>query len=163
MLLTSELIFQVTSLNLSGNFLTTIPDEIIKCKELEALYLSKNQLLELNLPAFMQLSKLILLDVSHNGVSRWKLKELQQFFNETNLRHLNLGYNLLPFIFGEVENLRLSSKTLQELYLPHTGIAKVWNKFAISGMTELNLLDLTGNSITWFNQIVSVSLQVNIA
>ncbi|NES87329.1 MAG: GTPase, partial [Moorea sp. SIO2B7] len=127
----------LTTLDLSGNELTELPEFIGNLSNLTRLDLSRLQLTKL--PEFIgNLSNLTTLDLSGN-----ELTELPEFIgNLSNLTTLNLSGNELtelPEFIGNLSNLtRLDLSRLQLTELPEF----------IGNLSNLTTLDLSGNELT---------------
>lgn len=131
----------LTTLNLSGNLLTTLPDCLDLLVNLEALDISSNALTILPAP-ITALNKLNTLIASNNQLNSDSFpKDFGQQFSN-NLKVLSLGGNLLTTIPPQL--LELTS--LQSLYLGGNQISEIPRE--IRKLINLKVLYLGGNQLT---------------
>src|SRR6476469_2449256 len=138
---------KLTQLDLSWLDLEELPPEIGKCTQLETLVLAKfdgekskwvgNKLTEFP-DAVLQLTKLPILNVSHNQITSIP-EEIGQLSNLTDIYLSNNQIASIPDAIGQLPNL--------------TGLDLRWNQItsipdAIAQMSNLTRLDLRGNQIT---------------
>jgi len=151
---------QAESLNLTHQYLDSVPDEIDSLKNLKVLILDQNRISELSESVF-KLEKLETLSVGYNQLKTVPadIKKLER------LRELNLSGNAITELPPEVTELRL----LESLVVTNTkltGLPKNIDKLKnlkvlelrgntisslpdqISGLKNLEVLNLAGNKIT---------------
>lgn len=132
---------KLTTLNLSGNLLTSLPDCLDLLVNLEALDISSNSLTTLPL-SLTNLTKLNTLIASNNQLTSDSFpKNFGQLFSQ-NLKVLSLGGNSLTTIPPQL--LELTS--LQSLYLGGNQIVDIPRE--IRKLTNLKVLYLGGNQLT---------------
>ena len=131
----------ITTLNLSGNMLTSLPDCLDILVNLEALDISSNALTVLP-PSLTSLSKLNTLIASNNQLTSESFpKNFSQLFRHS-LKVLSLGGNLLTSIPLELFDLT----NLQSLYLGGNQISEIPHD--IRKLINLKVLYLGGNQLT---------------
>jgi hypothetical protein len=152
------------SLNLSGNNLTVLPEEIKQLTQLRVLNLGGNHLAPAEIAKICtrrpQLQELTLFS---NGLTALP-EEIKQL---TQLRVLRLGSNhLAP---EEIAKICTRCPQLQELYLSYNNLTVLPEE--IKQLTQLQVLDLSGNNLapaeiakicTWCPQLQELDLSSNV-
>lgn len=127
---------ELTSLDLSGQQMVSLPSEVFRLKKLKSLFLNDNKFKRLP-DSFGQLKALMWLDVSNN-----KLVEVPVTIGDLqNLSVLNVSNNCLSKIPKQIKQLR----NLTSLDLSNNRIVSLPKE--ISHLKTLTQLDLSGNRI----------------
>ncbi|MBD2141376.1 leucine-rich repeat domain-containing protein [Anabaena sp. FACHB-1250] len=133
-----------TTLNLSNNQLTTLPEAIAQLSNLTVLYLSDNQLTRLP-EAIAQLSNLTGLDLSNNQLTRLP-EAIAQLSNLTGLYLINNQLTRLPEAIAQLSNLT-------GLYLSNNQLTTLPE--AIAQLSNLTGLDLSNNQLTTLPEAIA--------
>lgn len=144
-----------TTLNLNGNRILNLSNASFPrpLVHLTHLYVSGNQLQELDSMAFQNFSSLRLLDLSDNTIVHFSIEALHQDnkievlnFSKSLRNHSYIGVlaRLFHHSLPKVSRLDLSNNDL--VFLPE-GI--------FTGLSELSLLDLRNNSLVSFRNVTS--------
>lgn len=148
---------RVQLLALTYNFIETIPylDEYISLEKLE---LAHNRIKQISATAFNKLTNLKYLDLSNNSFTDLvQINPRMLLQSLVNLKTFKLSNNKLQNFTGEMSQMRITSSSLEHLYLSSCGIQLV-NGEALLGFTRLQTLDLSSNPIKWLNDLSSPTL-----
>ena len=140
----------LTEFYFSGNFLPRLDVELVN-GHLTILDLSYNQIENISVIAFRNLSSLEKLDLSHNNLGELYLFEetfSELFTNNTHLKVLNLSSNGLSYL---PKDMFVSNRNLQSLNLSRNKFHQV--TFNLSYFVSLNTLDLSLNYIQALDRI----------
>ncbi|KAL6263718.1 hypothetical protein P5V15_003804 [Pogonomyrmex californicus] len=139
----------VEHLDLSGNFLNKITDEINRLTELQYLNLARNQLT--SLPNNLEkLQKLRTVDLSDNSIVN--TADIASISQLPSLTVLYISRNLLTDLKG------LTSEMLQALDAGHCRIKEFGNS-SLNGLSALTTLSLAGNPLKSIQMPVSETLR----
>jgi Leucine-rich repeat (LRR) protein len=128
-----------SKIDLSGQDLTEIPEQIFKCKNLKKLNLSNNKLK--NIPAdIAKLKSLRSLNLSNNEIPVLMAK----FFTLPNLETLVINNNKLKKIPKQIEQL----KKLKKLSVAGNQLAELPEE--LNSLTNLSSINLANNQLTAF-------------
>ncbi|AWH84182.1 hypothetical protein HYN59_03210 [Flavobacterium album] len=136
---------QVHKLDLTGNFITAIPDDIAKMELLEVLDLSGNKITELP-EALLQMKRLKVLNLSNNP-----LKQLPDWIGQmTGLEELNLQQTQLESLPESFANLKVSGR----IYLKKNPFKEL-----PAGLLDMGkVIDLEERNIALYNPKVKKKL-----
>ena len=127
------------SLDLSYNFFLLLDACFLKCQNLKELLLNNNEINNIDLTAFNELTNLNCLSLNNNQIE--KIDE-NTFKLLKNLRYLNLNDNRISVMdhhcFWQLENLK-------ELYLANNLLTFIITKYLFIYLTNLVELDMSNN------------------
>ena len=145
----------IKELNLSGKHIGNkgLKDLVkIKFKELNGLYLSNNEISDINILEKINFKELNILDLGYNQISDINILEKVNF---KELKELNLSYNKISDI-NILE--KVNFKKLKELNLCLNNISNI-NILEKVDFKELNILDLSDNRISDINVLEKVNFK----
>ncbi|XP_059048062.1 uncharacterized protein LOC131843435 [Achroia grisella] len=151
---------KVKYLNISNNEFSKFPVNLTVLDNLITLDISGNLLSEISENALRNVTKLQILDLSSNQFESWSKLNPNYLLRETpNLKILDLSHNK----FKAMDNLKnhelLISQSLEVLILNNCEINSIYGRSFISGLTNLQELQLNSNPLLRFLDLVSPSLR----
>lgn len=134
----------LTSLDLSGLKLQTIPRQVFTLKQLKQLIIRHNQLSEIP-KEIVYLPNLLYLDISHNQLTHlpFQMKDLALF------KHFNASYNQLREVPYEIQEM----VQLEHLDLSHNQLITLPTE--IEALLDLVYLDVSHNALISFPSAIA--------
>jgi Leucine-rich repeat (LRR) protein len=135
------------ALDLSGQGLTIIPENIKQYQNLKILILSDNQISQLNKDIFTGLTNLQYLNLSNNLINQLERNIFQGLMN---LQYLDISNN---HISNLDQYIFLGRKNLKYLFLDHNKLKQL-DRDIFSWLTNLQYLDISNNYISDLNKYI---------
>ncbi|XP_050670982.1 insulin-like growth factor-binding protein complex acid labile subunit [Leptidea sinapis] len=151
---------KVKKLNMSNNEIFSFPKNLKRLYNLNSLDLSGNQLSEIPEEAFNNLTALEVLNLSRNHFESWlQINPNEVLQPMTNLKILDLSFNK----FGTMGNLAnqelLISPSLETLILDNCEIESVHGRSPLSGLINIRVFKLNNNPLIGFQNLISPTLK----
>ncbi|XP_047511190.1 leucine-rich repeat-containing G-protein coupled receptor 4-like [Pieris napi] len=151
---------KVKKLNISNNEISIFPSTFSKLYNLVSLDLSGNQLVEIPENALQNLTYLEVLNLSKNNFESWISLNPNEILQPlSNLKILDLSHNKFTTLANLANQELLISPSLETLILDNCEIESIHGRSPLSGLINIRVFKINNNPLIRFQNLISPTLK----